>query len=137
MLLARKTGLVALGLLTMIGGAIAASPARAESDPAKETATAATHAGLAAKAADMKGTQMHLHHVVNCLVGPKGKGFDESVGNPCKDQGNGAIPDTKNAAQKKSLQQALNRARAGLRAKDMATAQKDAVAVQGMLTPKT
>jgi len=78
-----------------------------------------------------------LHHVVNCLVGPKGKGFDESVGNPCKDQGNGAIPDTKNAAQKKSLQQALNRARAGLRAKDMATAQKDAVAVQGMLTPKT
>src|SRR6185437_11904150 len=77
----------------------AISAARADRDPAKETATAATHAGLAAKATDLKGTQMHLHHVVNCLVGPKGKGFDAAPGNPCKDQGNGAIADTKNKKQ--------------------------------------
>src|SRR6185312_2355242 len=81
---------------------VAVSAARAESDPAKEISTAANHAGLAAKATDMKTTQMHLHHVVNCLVGPKGKGYDATPGNPCKDQGNGAIPDTKNAQQKKS-----------------------------------
>jgi hypothetical protein len=114
----------------------AISVARAESDPAKETATAATHAGLAAKASDMKTTQMHLHHVVNCLVGPKGKGFDAAPGNPCKDQGNGAISDTKDPKQKKALQQALAKANAGLKAKDMTAAQKDAVQIQSILAPK-
>jgi hypothetical protein len=132
-----KHAITAIGALTFVIGVAAASSARADADPAKEMATAATHAGLAAKATDMKGTQMHLHHVVNCLVGPKGKGFDESAGNPCKDQGTGAIPDTKDAAQKKVLQHALNRARAGLAAKDMAAAQKDATTAQSILTPKS
>jgi hypothetical protein len=113
------------------------SAAHADSDPAKEMATAATHAGLAAKSTDMKMTQMHLHHVVNCLVGPKGKGFDTTNANPCKDQGNGAIPDTKDSVQKKALQAALVKANAGLKAKDMAAAQKDATDAQALLTPKT
>ena len=113
--------------------------ARADSDPAKEVATAATHAGFAAKATDMKMTQMHLHlhHVVNCLVGPKGKGFDTSNANPCKDYGNGAIPDMKDPNQKKALQAALAKANAGLKSKDMAAAQKDATDAQALLTPKT
>jgi hypothetical protein len=115
----------------------AMSAARAESDSAKEISTAATHAGLAAKATDMKGTQMHLHHVVNCLVGPKGKGFDAAPGNPCKDQGSGAIPDTKDSKQKKALQAALAKVNAGLKAKDMAAAQKAATDAQNLLTPKT
>ena len=115
----------------------AASQARADADPAKEMATAATDAGLAAKAApDLKMTHMHLQHVVNCLVGPNGKGFDATPGNPCKDQGNGGIPDTKNAAQKKAMQSALNKARAGLKATDEAVAVKDATQAQALLTPK-
>ena len=117
---------------------LTASQARAaDSDPAKEIATAGTHAGLAAKATDMKMTQMHLHHVVNCLVGPKGKGFDATPGNPCNGQGNGAIPDTRDPKQKKSLQQALAKANAGLKAKDMTAAQKSATDAQNLLTPKT
>jgi hypothetical protein len=84
----------------------------------------------------MKTVQMHLHHVVNCLVGPTGQGFDASVGNPCKDQGNGAIPDTTDAAKKTMLNQALAKANAGLKLTDMAGAQKDAGEVQAMLTPK-
>jgi hypothetical protein len=115
---------------------VAISSAQADSDPMKEVSTAATHAGLAAKAADMKATQMHLQHVVNCLVGPKGKGFDATPGNQCKDQGNGAIPDTKDKKQKASLTQALAKANAGLKAKDMAAAQKDATQAQTLLTPK-
>ena len=85
----------------------------------------------------MKMTQMHLHHVVNCLVGPKGKGFDTSNANPCKDYGNGAIPDMKDPNQKKALQAALAKANAGLKSKDMAAAQKDATDAQALLTPKT
>jgi hypothetical protein len=79
---------------------------------------------------------MHLHHVVNCLVGPNGQGFDAGAGNPCKDQGNGAIPDTSDAAKKTMLNQALAKANAGLKLEDMAAAQKDATEVQAMLTPK-
>lgn len=120
-----------------VASLITISAARADNDPAKEMATAATHAGLAAKATSMKMTQMHLHHVVNCLVGPKGKGFDATPGNPCQDQGNGAIPDTKDPKQKKAMQAALAKANAGLKAKDMAAAQKDATDAQGLLTPKT
>lgn len=108
-------------------------PAAADTDVNKEVATAATHAGLAAKSTDMKMVQMHLHHTVNCLVGPKGKGFDTTVANPCKDQGAGAIPDTKDAAMKKTLRQALRQANAGLKTTDMATAQKDATNAQTLL----
>jgi hypothetical protein len=117
-----------------IGLVLAAPATRAQMmDPGKEVSTAAQHAGLAAGSKEMPQVQMHLHHVINCLVGPKGKGFDAKPGNPCKDQGNGAIPDTTNAANKKKLQQALNKARAGLRAKDMAAAQKDATDAQNIL----
>jgi hypothetical protein len=116
--------------------ATASSQAKADADPAKERSTAATHAGLAAKSTDLKMTQMHLHHVVNCLVGPNGKGFDATPGNPCKDQGNGAIPDTKDQAQKTKLEQALQKADAGLRQTDMAKAQQDATDAQGLLASK-
>jgi hypothetical protein len=112
---------------------LAATPARADVDAAKEVGTAAQHAGLAAAGKDMAAVQMHLHHTVNCLVGPAGKGFDTSVANPCKDQGNGAIPDTKDAAKKKMLRQALAKANAGLKSKDMEKAQKDATDAQNAL----
>jgi hypothetical protein len=117
---------------------LAATPqARADADPAKEMATAATHAGLAAKSTDLKMTQMHLHHVVNCLVGPSGTGFDAAPGNPCKDQGTGAIPDTKDPAQKAALQRALDKANDGLKQTDMAAAQKAATDAQALLTQKS
>jgi len=127
--LARLTFAVVAGA----GLTIAATGARADMDVNKEVSTAAQHAGLAAGSKELPMAQMHLHHVINCLVGPKGKGFDATPGNPCKDQGNGAIPDTKASASKKKLQQALNKARAGLKAKDLATAQKDATDAQNIL----
>ena len=40
---------------------------------------------------------MHLHHTLNCLVGPQDKLFDASAGNPCQGQGNGYLPDLKAA----------------------------------------
>ena len=95
-------------------------------DAAGEIVTAATHADLAAKAADLAGTQMHLHHALNCLVGPNGTGFDPKNMNPCANSGTGAIPDTTDAAKKSALQAAAATASAGLAATDLKTAQKDA-----------
>jgi hypothetical protein len=132
-----QTGLTLLASAFAAALVLAATQARADADPAKEMATAATHAGLAAKSTDLKMTQMHLHHVVNCLVGPSGTGFDAAPGNPCKDQGTGAIPDTKDPAQKAVLQRALDKANDGLKQTDMAAAQKAATDAQALLTQKS
>jgi hypothetical protein len=114
---------------------VAAAPAAAETDVAKEVGTAAQHAGLAAGSKDLKTVQLHLHHVVNCLGGPHDANFDAAAGNPCKDQGNGAIPDTTEAAKKAPMQQAMQQALAGIKETDMAAAQKNATTAQGMLKP--
>jgi hypothetical protein len=103
------------------GLAAAASPALA-ADTAKEIATAAQHADLAATAADIKMTKTHLHHTINCLVGPGGAFYFANELNPCQDLGNGAIPETTDPAKKKSLEGALNKAKSGLAAHDPAAA---------------
>lgn len=58
-----------------------------------EVKTALTHAGFAAKYDTLKEVTLHLHHVVNCLVGSRDKMFDASAGNPCEGQGNGIVAD--------------------------------------------
>lgn len=115
--LALATGTAALMLMSATSFA---------ADAAKEIQTAATHAGYATEATVLKTVQAHLHHTVNCLVGPKGIGFDAKQLNPCKDQGNGAIPDTADAAKKKQLEAALASAKAGLKATTLAAAKADA-----------
>jgi hypothetical protein len=100
-------------------------PSAAFADIAAELTTASQHAGFAAKAPGIDMVHMHLHHVVNCLVGPMGTGFDASNANPCAKAGNGAIPDA-SAAQKMKLQTAVSQANAGLAATDLAAAQKAA-----------
>lgn len=105
--------------------AFAATPAFA--DLAGELATAQTHAGMAAKATNLKTVQMHLHHAVNCLVGPSGQGYDSSNANPCAKAGNGALADA-NGDQKAKIQAAVADAEPGLSTTDLATAQKAAQA---------
>ncbi|MEJ0040966.1 MAG: hypothetical protein WDM81_01475 [Rhizomicrobium sp.] len=54
--------------------------------------------------------------------------------NPCANSGNGAIPDTADAAKKKALEAAADTTRAGLAAGDIKTAQKDASQAAAELT---
>lgn len=104
--------------------ALAATPVLA--DTAAELSIAQNHAGMAAKAADIVMVQKHLHHAVNCLVGPTGKGFNEAAGNPCGKAGAGAIPDATDAAMKAKLQSIADAAAPGLTTTDLAAAQKTA-----------
>ena len=108
------------------------APTAGAADASKEVSTAITHAGLAAGSTDVKMVQTHLHHVINCLVGPKGAGFDAAQANPCKDQGDGAIPDSP-AAKQKDLESAVAIAKAGLGESDLAKAQKSATDAQAAL----
>lgn len=100
----------------------------------KQVSTASAHAGMALGAADLKMAQMHLHHVVNCLVGTAGKGFDAKAGNPCKGQGQGAIVDAKgDAATEAKLHTALAEAEAGLKATTVDAAHAEAKKAMGTL----
>jgi hypothetical protein len=127
------TGAMALGL---------AFTASAQGSANTEVSTAHAHALLAQKATTVAQAQTHLHHVINCLVGANGDGFDAAAGTPCKGQGNGAIPDSaSNQALHGKLESALADAQAGLKASDLKTAQaeagKAAAALQATPAQKT
>lgn len=113
----RKLCLLALSL------AMASAPALA-ADAAKEIATAATHAEMAAAANDAHMVQTHLHHVLNCIGGPGSADFDAAAGNPCKDAGDGALKDA--PAKAEQLNAAAAKAKAGLAAADLAAAKMNA-----------
>jgi hypothetical protein len=105
----------------------------AAADAMEEVATAAEHAGYAAGSDQLDAVHTHLHHVVNCLVGPEGEGFDSDELNPCADLGNGAIPDTADAEKKQALEEALAEAMAGLEANELEAAQAHASETATML----
>jgi len=97
-------------------------------DLGSEINNAAQHAGLAAAAANIDGVHMHMHHALNCLVGPKGDGFDAKQMNPCAQSGNGAIPDEMDAAKKAKLMTAVASLNKGIGESDIAAAKADATA---------
>ena len=111
---------------------VVATPAVA-ADAVKEQTAAAFHAGLAAGAKDIKTVRMHLHHVINCLVGPAGTGFDGNEMNPCKDLGSGLVTDTPPGSVHQQFENALTRAQAGLKIEELAAAQKVAGETQALL----
>lgn len=115
--------------LTLVA-AFASGTALADAGMAK--ATAARHAGLAAGADDLTGVRMHLHHTLNCLVGPDGEGFDEAAGNPCAEAG-GAIPQTDDAEMKQGLEALAAQVHDAIMAEDVAAAKEAAGKVQEML----
>ena len=115
-------------LLTLgITGALAAGlacAAFAQTSASSEVSTAHAHALMAQHATTLDLAHTHLHHVVNCLVGANGKGFDAAAGDPCKGQGNGALPDASgNSALETHLKAALADAQSGLQTTNMKAAQ--------------
>ena len=109
----------------------------ADNAVSKQVGTASAHAGMALGAADLKMTHTHLHHVVNCLVGPSGKEFDSHEENPCKGQGHGAIVDAKgDAASESRLHAALTEAEHGLKSTTLDGAHADAQQVLTALQGK-
>lgn len=116
--------------MSMVLAAAALLPLRAvAADLGSEIVTAATHADLASQASDIAGVHMHLHHALNCLVGPAGKGFDAKEINPCANSGAGALVDETDVSKKPALEAAAASAAAGIASSDIVAAKKDAVDV--------
>ena len=123
-----------LTLARIVTVIVTALPGSAQAaDSAQEAATGGLHAGLAAQAATIEQVHMHLHHTINCLVGPTGQGFDAKEANPCQKLGNGAISDTTDSATKAKLTAALAKAQAGLKTVDLTAAKKAATEAQAAL----
>ncbi|MDI4640133.1 hypothetical protein K9U39_04080 [Rhodoblastus acidophilus] len=101
---------------------------------ALEIKTAATHAGMAAASNTLQTVHMHLHHVLNCLEGPKGADFDAKPGDPCKGQGSGAIMDSA-PDKRKALEATAHQAKMALTETDLAKAKAMAAKVQKSLSP--
>ena len=118
-------------LVVTLGGVLAGSlalTAVAQTNALQQQVdTAHVHALMAQGATTVDMAHAHLQHVVNCLVGPKGAGFDAKAANPCKGQGNGAIPDAAHDhAMHGKLEQALVTAQAGLKATQLDAIHGDA-----------
>src|SRR5215467_11045314 len=91
------------------------------------------HAGFGAGPADSRGVDAHLHHTLNCLVGPSGSGFAAKELTPCANAGKGAISDTADSAKKATLESAAAKAREGIASTDLAAAQKNASDARDLL----
>ena len=98
-----------------------------------EISTAIEHAEFSVKANNTATIHLHLHHVVNCLVGENGEQFYAAAGDPCKGMGNGAINDAQSAALKTRLEKILAVAEKGLNEKEFTRAHKTASLVKRML----
>lgn len=113
---------------------LALGPTTGLADGPQAIATAAQHAGLAAGSADIAMVHRHLQHVLNCLAGAEGEGFDQAAGNPCMQAG-GAIPQTADAAAKEMLTKQAADAKAAIANTDLAASQAAAAAIQKALAP--
>lgn len=123
--------------MALLGALLLASTALAQDgDAAKELATASTHAQLSEAAQSVAVADMHLHHVINCLVGPHGRGFDAAAGNPCKGMGDGALRDSAKQSQLHSkARRALAAARRGLASKELSAVHQADSEIAGILAP--
>ena len=125
------TALRITGSTIALIGIVSISPAGLADSP-QAIATAAQHAGLAAAAGNLAGAHRHLHHTLNCLIGPDGEGFDEAAGNPCRDAG-GAIPQTADAQMKENLEEAAMKVRDAIENEDATAVKEVAMSVQDTL----
>jgi hypothetical protein len=113
--------------------ALSVVPVAVRADVSGEVSVAAAHAGLSAGSTDLPTAHAHLQQVLNCLVGPNGKAFDQNALDPCKGLGAGAIPDTSDILKKEMLQRVAARAYEALKNGDLAAVKKDAVTIQTTL----
>jgi len=99
----------------------------------KEIAAAATHAGLAAQESEIAGVHMHLHHTMNCLVGPKGEGYSAKDMDPCSALGNGAVVDAATRSTVLGVNTAILGTKKGLEEQDVTKAKEIAAEVNKLL----
>jgi hypothetical protein len=67
-----------------------------------------------------------MQSAINCLVGPKGDGFDAAAPNPCAASGNGLIPDS-DPAKKDAYMEVVAKLKTGIATSDKGAAMQMAL----------
>jgi hypothetical protein len=79
--------------MSLAFGLMFAAAAVAQEALDTQVATAVQHAGFSMNADALDSARQHLGHVLNCIAGEGGEGFDGSWGHPCGGQGAGILSD--------------------------------------------
>jgi hypothetical protein len=102
-----------------------------------QLATAVQHAEFSMGADDMAMAVRHLGHVLNCIAGEGGEGFDGSWGHPCDGQGAGIVSDIAGHAAADDLMAVLRSAHGlameGVEAGSLGAVQAAAAGVRALL----
>lgn len=75
----------------------------------------------------IEDVHQRMQSAINCLVGPKGEGFDAAAPNPCAASGNGLIPDTQEASKKTEYLAVVAKLKTGLSTSDRGAAMQIAL----------
>lgn len=75
-----------------------------------QLATAVQHAEFSMSADDHDMAVRHLGHVLNCIAGEGGEGFDGSWGHPCGAQGAGLVSDVAGVSNAEAIEAVLRAA---------------------------
>lgn len=125
-------------LLVIVITALATSGAVLAQDAFEtQLATAVQHAEFSMGADDTAMAVRHLGHVLNCIAGEGGEGFDGSWGHPCDGQGAGILADIEGHAAADDLMAVLRSAHglamAGVEAESLGAVQAAAAGVRALL----
>jgi hypothetical protein len=123
--------LIVLGMLSL--GLGFSSYSLAEGNAQEEINKALLHANFLIKADTLERMHMHMHHILNCMVGEHGKEFDPKVMDPCKGMGNGAINDESSPVKRKLLDQVEKLGSIGVTIENPSAAHDVALAMHALL----
>lgn len=116
-----------------LGSALSLTAVAAPGHANKEIATAIIHANVASKVDSLSGVHLHLHHVLNCVLGPHSKQYSAAAEKlsayKCVGLGDGALPDSRDPAVRRDLQQVAKHADGGIQATQFNAAHEAAVVV--------
>lgn len=135
----RTLKVVVIAMAAMLIGGVASSQMidAPTGELAEQLSTAITHAGFSASAEDLAMASRHLGHVLNCIAGEGGEGFNADWGHPCGGQGAGIMNDLAGHPQAADLQllvaNAHDLATQGVTQESLTAVQAAAAGVGGLL----
>jgi len=102
------------------------SPAWAVDLAVEKIATQITARSASRNVFKIEDVHQRMQSAINCLVGPKGEGFDAAAPNPCAASGNGLIPDS-DPAKKDAYMEVVAKLKTGIATTDRGAAMQIAL----------
>ena len=123
----RVPGIVAISALCL------GVPASAADLAVEKIATQITARSASRNVQRIEDVHQRMQSAINCLVGPKGEGFDMAAPNPCAASGNGLIPDTADAGKKEEYRTVVAKLKTGIATSDRGAAMQIALEAADMI----